>query len=247
MKYTAVIKYNGIYYVSHKLGTSKKFKFMSYETDDDLNFKTSNVELRKRIAKELMEKSPFRNTYYTPENSHRAVSLYKTKFLNIKRVAIFVCDTLDDEDKSFNIPYCNAIKHECEDDTNKIAFFLKWIKVIAPLIMYIPYFLIFLYAAFQNGEATFDLDVMAFLGVVFNYIGSFTIGTKWFKKRIGNKFWYSTSKPYWECFTEFIIFLTSFGVAYFLRDIPVDTDRLAKFGLAFLFWDAMARLVRMEQ
>ena len=43
MKYTAVIKYNGQYYVSHKLGSNKKFRFMPYETSHDDDFTNEDL------------------------------------------------------------------------------------------------------------------------------------------------------------------------------------------------------------
>lgn len=76
MKYTAAIKYNGVYYVSHKLGSNRKFNFIPCETEYDANFKTSNIELRKRIAKKLLDKTSFKNTHYSHEDCYKSVSLY---------------------------------------------------------------------------------------------------------------------------------------------------------------------------
>lgn len=247
MRYTAVIKYNGVYYVSHKLGSNKKFNFIPCETEYDENFKTTNVGLRKRIAKEITDKTPFRNTHFSREDCYKAVSLYKKDFLEVKRVAIFVCDTLDENDKSFNIPYCEEIKHECEEDAVKIMCWLKWQKIIAPLIMYVPFFLIFLISGLFCKEAELNLDVIAFLGVIINYFISFIKGTKLFRKTIGSRFFYRISKPHIDCISEALVFLVSFAAAYLLQNISIDGNLLAGLGMACLFWDAMNRLIRMSQ
>ena len=247
MKYTAVIKYNGQYYVSHKLGSNKKFRFMPYETSYDDDFSNDNVKLRKRIAKQLTESSPFKNTYYTSENCYKAVLLYRKRWLSIKRVAIFVCNELDISDKSFEIPYCSVLKHECEEDTNKIITWLKWQKIIPPLIMYFPYFLLFFISAFYSKETAVDLDLVGFLGIIINYIGGIVVKTKIYYQKIKSKFQFISSKPYFDCLSEMLIFIASFGIAYCLRDIPINQDMLTKLATAFLFWDAMARLVHMEQ
>lgn len=247
MKYAAVIKYNGVYYVSHKLGSNRKFNFIPCETEYDANFKTSNTELRKRIAKELLDKTSFKNTHYSHEDCYKAVSLYKKDFLEVKRVAIFACDTLDENDKSFNVPYCEEIKHECEDNANQIMRWLKWQKILAPLVMYIPFFLLFLVAALFRKEAKLDLDMIAFWGVMITHFSSYIRGTKLFKRTIGSAFFYRLSKPYLDCISEALIFFVSFGVAYLLKNASFNENLLSGFGMACLFWDAMVRLIRMNQ
>lgn len=247
MKYTAVIKYNGQYYVSHKLGSNKKFRFMPYETSHDDDFTNDNIELRKRIAKQLTESSPFKNTYYTRNNCFMAVSLYKRKRLSTKRVAIFTCNELDLNNKSFNVPYCNALRSECEDDTNKIIGWLKLQKIFFPLIMYSLYCLMFLISALFGDESSVNLDLVGFLGIVINYIVRSTSRTKIYYRIVESKFQFISSKPYFDCLSEMFYFLVSFGIASFLGDVSIDSDMLAKLATACLFGDAMDRLIHLDQ
>ena len=85
---------------------------------------------------------------------------------------------------------------------------------LAPLVMYIPFFLLFLVAALFRKEAKLDLDMIAFWGVMITHFSSYIRGTKLFKRTIGSAFFYRLSKPYLDCISEALIFL-------FLSVLPI--------------------------
>lgn len=89
-KYVAIIKHNGKYYVSRKLNPNSTFGFLRYPYDAEQEFKNTNKELRREIAKQIQTETAFKNTHYDDGDSHWAVSLYSGLFFKNMRIAVFL-------------------------------------------------------------------------------------------------------------------------------------------------------------
>lgn len=251
IKYNAVIKYNGVYYVPNTLDAKKKFDFQSFDIDLDDDFVTKNIEknkeLRRLIGKQIQEKTGFSNSQYTSQSIYRVVSLYKRKKFQPHRIAIFCCDRLEESRKQRYIPYCKSIQEQCSDEVNKVMKWLKGSKIWAPAIMYFLYFIAFFAFAWAPNGAIVDLDVVAFFFVVINYVLLAFKSTKMYSRVFLGKPRIVRSVVWSDCLLEMALFVLSLLVALLFKDIHFDEAVLSRLGLSFIFLDALIRLIQMDQ
>ena len=78
--YYAVIKHNGKYYVSRGLVPNCDFTFHHLTISKGGFFRNSNKGLRKEIALQIQNTTPFKNTQHNPSSIHRSVCLKKVFF-----------------------------------------------------------------------------------------------------------------------------------------------------------------------
>lgn len=79
--YYAVIRHNRKYYISRNFNEDN-FKFNEYTIHKGGLFNSRNKFLRKEIALQIQEKTPFKNTEFNHPNTHCSVSLHKMFLFN---------------------------------------------------------------------------------------------------------------------------------------------------------------------
>ena len=247
MTYTAVIKYNGIYYLTHTLNAKKQFEFQKLDTEYDENFKMKNKKLRQLIGLQIQRETAFSNTEYNSENIYRAVSLYKIKAFQPQRIAVFCCDKLNETESKIHIPYCKAIQDECSDTTRSIMGWLKYSKVWAPCLMYFAYFLTFFASAWVPGKESISLDVVAFFFAVINYFLLLFEVSKTYKRIVAWRPSILQSIVHFDCLLEIAVLAISLLLAFACRNVMFDSGMLSRFSLSFIAFDAFIRLMRLDQ
>ncbi len=252
--YIAAIKHNGKYYVSRELSIDSKFVFNSFRVDKGGIFKNSNKELRKEIALQIQNETPYRNTDYKDGYSYRSVSLRRLfsfsrgSFFKRIKIAIFISNEIEKGAESINLPFSNDVKEQSDDVTIKLMRKLKWDNIWPAFVSLLAYFLIFFLASFMPDNLKVDFDIVAFVFAVTNYLlmvikkKSPLYKLKIYRRIVGVQNWLA-----FNGLLEIIVFFISLYIACILQSVDISSSIISKLGIAFIFFDALISLVQREQ
>lgn len=251
--YYAAIKYNGRYYVSKALTKNSKFVFHNFTINKGGLFRNSNKELRKEIALQIQNETPFKNTKYSADRIYCPVCLKKvflfnkTAFFKRTKIAIFRSDAIEESSSTINLLFGGNIREQCDETTLKLISKLKWNTIGPSFIAVIFYFVSFLLALVIPKDTTVDLDVVAFVFAVINHLYSFLnckhlTKFKFFKKLSDLREWLLIGG-----LLEIIVFIISLFVSMLLQPIDINSSILSKLGIAFIFFDALIDMLKRDQ
>lgn len=245
MKYTVVIKYLGQYYVQKESKNSSQLEFPAFELISNKNYSASdfvqsNVNIKKDIAKEIIHKTPFRNSKWAGANAYKAVSLQKVKVRGKEKrtqkikIVIFKCNELSDNKKNEFIPYIHGLKKWCNPMTKKILGKLKFQNNWSTYLFYGLLLLMFLPYLLPGIKFPFNCDALPFiysaLGVLISMIRKVVPTDKYFERFNNCPFMGNIPLLYFVLFVG--MFLLSLYLSFYVPDICNPT--LSKIGLLVL-------------
>lgn len=245
MRYTVIVLYKGKHYVHRKWNSDQLFSLPRIEVQ--FPGKTHNNEkLRQEISETLQKETAFRNTTYTGTFAYKAVSLIKGKYGHTTHVAIFECNYIDSQSSHTNIPFCESIKEQCDNETIRILKKLKRERIWPAVAVNFIYAIVFALCAYTVTDENTLWNVVPFLYALLDYI---LLIVKWAFPHhpfaIRHKLLRYTHYLLTTFFREMLLLLfaviigrilTVAGIMY----IPPD------FGLCFLFIDAAIRIIQTE-
>ena len=249
--YYAVTKHNGKFYVSRGLAPNCDFTFHHLTINKGGFFRNSNKGLRKEIALQIQNTTPFKSSQYTPNRVHRSVCLKKVFLFNksalFKRtkIAIFHSNEIVEDPHSIDFVFGENIKDHCNNTTLKLLRILKWNTIGPSLFAVLLYFVSFTLAAAIHNDTVLgiDLDLIAFVFAVINHLYSLLSckllrKSKFFRKISDLRDWLSFGG-----LLELVVFIVSLFVALLLQPVDINSSVLSKLGIAFIFLDALIDMI----
>lgn len=251
--YYAAIKYNGKYYVSRALTPNSKFVVNKFTINKGGLFRNSNKELRKEIALQIQNETSFKNIKYNSERTCRPICLKKVflfnkgAFFKRTKIAIFRSDEIEESPGTINLLFGENVRDLCDDTTLKLMKILKWNAIGPSFVAVLFYFVSFVLASIMPNDATVNLDVVAFVFAVVNYLYSFLnckylTKLKIFKKLSDLRDWLTIGG-----LLELVVFIISLFVSMLLQPIDINSSLLSKLGISFIFFDALVGMVKRYQ
>ena len=255
--YIAVIKHDGQYYVSRQLMPGSKFAFDSYTVNKGGLFRSSNKALRKEIALQIQNETPFRNTDYNDESIHIPVSLRKMFLFNkgtlFKRtkIAVFLSNEFESESEFVALPFDRYIKDQSDETAVRLLQVLKWDTYWAPFLVSFICFIVFVLLTFNPAEWSGNLDLFAFLYTIITQIRTISNNRKaLIRSKIVRKFMplknALTSCGIWEFFITFLSLYIS-HMAYTLHLVDASSSAISKLCIALIFSGVLIDIWVREQ
>ena len=132
------INYEGKYYVSRKCGENEEFQFIECHYNNQERFADTNYKLRKEIAQQIHEMTPFSNSIYPSDTIGWAVSLNRSPFKHIQ-YATFYSNQMNTKSEDVYIPYSKNIRNQCDKETKEVLSNVKLILRWVSLLVYVLY------------------------------------------------------------------------------------------------------------
>lgn len=251
--YIAVIRHDRKYYISRNF-TEDSFTFQEYTIGKGGLFNSRNKSLRKEIALQIQENTPFKNTDFNDSNLHYPVSLKKMflfkkgAFFKRTKVALFISNSFERRRDSVDLPFFGGVKEQ--SDPNAIAlmramkFDAYWPAFIAVLFS----FSIFLLSSFIHTDTQVNLDLAA---LVFTILCEFQVffnkRNPLLKLRIGRRIIYLYKDVIFKGIQEVLVFVISLLISYILKPINISSEWISKFSIAILFLCLLIDMWKKEQ
>ena len=251
--YYAIIRHNREYYISRSFDEDS-FKFNEYTIHKGGLFNSWNKSLRKEIALQIQEKTPFKNTEFDNSNIHYPVSLRKMflfqkgAFFKRTKVALFISNAFEKRKESVDIPFFKGIK--AQSDKNAIALMraMKLNDYFMPFGLILFCFAIFFGLSFTSVAAKINLDLAALIFTILSQLGGFlNKQNPLLRIRIKDRIIYLYKDVMFKGIQEVLVFFISLLVSYSLRTIIISSEWLSKISIAILFLGLLIDIWKKDQ
>ena len=259
-----VIKHNGEYYIPGKPKVHNKFELETFEIDYKDSFKNSNTEFRKKVADHIVKNTPFNNTLFKNNESHKAVSLYRKGRFFKSNFALFISNSMNENFKKIYLPYHSSIIPYSHTDSLDIIHRLRLIDNFPIIILYSLLCLLFICFSvllvitntMEDNPLNNISDVLEIAACIFtciNYLMLFT------KRRIDfskiafrkTKFldYISEIKIFLSFFYEIIVLACSILLAvvierHFNFNLPINTNFFTGLSIAIILFDSIISKIK---
>lgn len=253
--YIAVIMHNGSYYVSRNFNEDN-FRFNKYTTNKGGLFNSWNKPLRKEIALQIQEKTPFKNTDFNNTYLHYSVSLRKiflfTKgaFFKRTKIAVFLSNTFEIRNNTVDLPFGEGVKQQSDKNTRRLMWALKWDTYGLSFFAVLMYFVVFLLSSFiySDSEVKVNLDLAALVFTIISQVQIIFNSRKLtFKIHFGRKLICLQNNFLCIGIWEIFVFIIAYFISYFLQPLNISNSALSKLGIAFLFSGVLIDMWKKEQ
>ena len=241
------INHEGKYYVGRKFGENKEFQFIACHYNHQHRFSNFNHELRKEIAQQIQERTPFSNTIYTSDRIERAVSLYRSPFRHIQ-YATFYSNQMDTKPKDVYIPYSKNIRNQCDKETKEvldnIRFKVRWVPFLVYILYAVATFLIFCTPEGANPQKIdFVSSVVVILCLLFKLISKIMDRIVW-KSQI--EFWLYLGRSHFRYLSTLFAFILAVAPLLFGNFLLRFNFPWSKLGIVMIFIVAIVDLFQSD-
>lgn len=251
--YYAVIRHNRKYYISRDFNEDN-FKFNEYTIHKGGLFNSRNKSLRKEIAKQIQEKTPFKNTEFDNSNIHYPVSLHKMflfqkgTFFKRTKVALFISNSFEKRKESIDLPFFQGIKEQSDKDVIALMRAMKrrdyWPSLIPNLFGFAVFFLLSLIQTDINT----NLDLAALIFTILCQLGAFlNKQDPLLRIRIKQRTLYFYKDTMFKGVQEVVVFYISLLISYSLMSLNIGNEWLSKFSIAILFLCMIINILEKDQ
>lgn len=251
--YYAVVRHNREYYISRTFDEDS-FKFNEYTIHNGGLFKSWNESLRKEIALQIQEKTPFKNTEFDNSDIHYSVSLRKMflfqkgAFLKRTKVALFISNSFEKRKESVDIPFFKGIKGQSDKNATALMRAMKLNDYFVPFILILFCFAIFFALSLTQVAAKINLDLAALIFTILCQFGSFfNKQNPLLRVKIKDRIIYLYKNVMFKGIQEVLIFFISLLISYSLRTINISDDWLSKISIAILFLGLLIDIWNKDQ
>lgn len=251
--YYAVIRYNRKYYISRTF-TEDSFKFNQYTIHKGGLFNSRNKALRKEIALQIQEKTPFKNTEFNDSNIHHPVSLRrmflfkKGEYFKRTKVAFFISNSFEKRNSSVDLPFCEGVREQSDKNAISLIRAIKRNDYLLSFVLALLYFAIFLLLSFTHTDTKVNLDIVA---LVFSILCLFEVFINkrdpMFRITIKNRTIYLYKDILFKGLQEVLLFGISLSIAYSLGAINIDNEWISKFSISLIFLCILIGILKKEQ
>lgn len=253
-----VIKHNGEYYIPGKPKVHNKFELETFEVDYKESFENSNIEFRKKIADYVVKNTPFNNTSFKNNESHKAVSLHRKGIIFKRNFALFISNSMDESSKKIYLPFHSSIIPYSHRDSLDIIHRLIFIDNFPIIILYSLLCLLFLcfsvILAISNSMENNTLDnisdVLEIAACIFTCIGYLML---LIKRKVDSKKtsmetkvsdYLSAISIFLSFFYEIIVLVCSILLAvaiekYYNFNLPINTNFFTGISVAVILVDSI--------
>ena len=251
--YIAVIRHDRKYYISRNF-TEDSFTFQEYTIGKGGLFNSRNKSLRKEIALQIQENTPFKNTDFDGSTLHYPVSLKKMflfkkgAFFKRTKVAFFISNSFERRSESVDLPFVGGVKDQ--SDLNAIALMraIKRYDYWPSFIMVLLCFAIFLCLSYKQTDFKVNLDLAALVyTILFELQVFFNKRDPLLKMKIKGRIIYIYKDVVFKGIQEVLVFGISLLISYFLRFMNFPSEWLSKFSISILFLCILIDMWKKEQ
>lgn len=251
--YYAIIRHNREYYISRSFN-EENFKFNEYTIQKGGLFNSWNKSLRKEIALQIQEKTPFKNTEFDNSNIHYPVSLRKMflfqkgAFFKRTKVALFISNSFEKRRESVDIPFFKGVK--AQSDKNAIALMraMKLNDYFMSFGLILFCFAIFFGLSFTQVAAKINLDLAALIFTILCQFGVFlNKQNPLLRIKIKDRIIYLYKDVMFKGIQEVLVFFISLLISYGLRTINISSEWLSKISIAILFLGLLIDIWNKDQ
>ncbi len=251
--YYAIIRHNREYYISRSFDEDS-FKFNEYTIHKGGLFNSWNKSLRKEIALQIQEKTPFKNTEFDNSNIHYPVSLRKMflfqkgAFFKRTKVALFISNSFEKRKDSVDIPFFNGVKDQSDKNAIALMRAIKRNDYFMSFGLILLCFAIFFCLSFTSVAAKINLDLAALIFTILCQVGIFlNKRNPLLRIRIKDRIIYLYKDVMFKGVQEVLVFFISLLVSYGLRTIIISSDWLSKISIAILFLGLLIDIWKKDQ
>ncbi len=239
--YYAVIRHNRKYYISRDF-SEESFKFNEYIIHKGGLFSSRNKSLRREIALQIQEKTPFKNTEFNDSNIHCPVSLRKMflfkkgEFFKRTNVALFISNSFERRKESVDIPFVKDVKDQCDKNAIALMRAMKRSDYFPSFIPTLFGFAVFLLLSLIQTGINTNLDLAALIFTILCQLGVFFNNQDpLLRIRIKQRTIYLYKDIVFKGIQEVLMIYISLLISYSLRSLNISSEWLSKFSIAILF------------
>ncbi len=251
--YIALIRHDSKYYISRKF-TEDHFAFPEYTVKKGGLFNTGNKALRKEIALQIQENTPFKNTEFNNSNLHYPVSLHKFflfnkgTFFKRTKVALFISNSFERRTDSVDLPFDDGVKEQSNQNATALMRAIKRYDYWPSFIMVLFCFAIFLLLSYKQTALKVNLDFAALVyTILFELRVFFNKRNPLLKMKIKGRIIYIYMDVVFKGIQEVLVFGISLLISYILRFVNFPSEWLSKFSIAILFLCILIDMWKKEQ
>ena len=251
--YIAVVRHDRKYYISRNF-TDDSFTFREYTIEKGGLFNSRNKSLRKEIALQIQENTPFKNTDFDGSNLHYPVSLKKMFLLKkgtiFKRtkVALFISNSFERRSESVDLPFAGGVKEQSNPNAIALMRAIKRYDYWPSFIMVLLCFAFFLCLSFKQTDLKVNLDLAALVYTILCGLQVFfNKRNPLFKMKIKGRIIYIYKDVLFKGIQEVLVFGFSLLISYTLRFVYFPSEWLSKFSIAILFLCILIDMWKKEQ
>lgn len=251
--YMAVIRHDRKYYISRNF-TENSFAFREFTIDKGGLFNSRNKTLRKEIALQIQENTPFKNTDFNDSNLHYPVSLKrmflfeKGAFFKRTKVALFISNSFERRSESVDLPFVGGIKEQSDPNAIALMRAIKRYDHWPSFIMVLLCFAFFLCLSFKQTDLKVNLDLAALVYTILCGLQVFfNKRNPLFKMKIKGRIIYIYKDILFKGIQEVLVFGFSLLISYTLRFVNFPSEWLSKFSIAILFLCILIDMWKKEQ